>query len=124
MPRRRKDYRDYSIADRPQTERDCTVRALHIASGADYDMCYLAVALTGRRNNCGARITDWIRAYRKFGLCETKDQINLKHDVFPQDNVIVLIHGHIFAIRNGVHSDGMYWRANNNKRIRLAWRIP
>ena len=122
MRRRRIDTRDYSIAERPQTKNDCTVRALHIASGMPYDMAYLAIALCGRRNNSGSRMSDWIRAYQKFGLCLVSDKINLKYDLLPHDNVIILTRGHIVAIKNGVHSDGKY--ASNPKRILIAWRIP
>ena len=124
MPgRKRKDFRDYSISDRPQTSRDCTVRALVIASGIDYDIAYLAIALTGRRNNSGARLSQWVKAYRKFGLCLPCDQIK-RGEQLPTDNVIVLIYGHVFAIRNGVHSDGQYASLNNKSRVKLAWRIP
>lgn len=122
MPgRKRKDFRDYSISDRPQTSRDCTVRALVIASGIDYDIAYLAIALTGRRNNSGARLSQWVRAYRKFGQCLPENQIK-RGDPIPTDNVICLVYGHVFSIRNGVHSDGAY--AAKRNRIKLAWRIP
>jgi hypothetical protein len=118
--RRRPDYRDYSIAERPQTKNDCTVRAMHIASGMPYDMCYLAIALCGRRNNSGSRMSDWIRAYQKVGLCKPEHRFN-RGDIIPDDNVIILTRGHIVAIKNGVHSDGMY--AKPAKRILIAWRI-
>ena len=122
MARRRKDTRDYSIAERPQTKNDCTVRAMHIASGMPYDMCYLAIALCGRRNNSGSRMSDWIRAYQKVGLCALDTKIDLRKESLPTDNVIILTRGHIVAIKNGVHSDGMY--ASAPKRILIAWRIP
>lgn len=119
--KRRADTRDYSIAERPQTKNDCTVRAMHIASGIPYDMCYLAIALCGRRNNSGSRMSDWIRAYQKVGLCLPEHRID-RHDPIPTDNVIYLTYRHIVAIKDGRHSDGMY--ASAPKRIRLAWRIP
>jgi hypothetical protein len=114
----------YGIEGRPNhLKRDCTVRAMCIATGVDYIICATAIALCGRRNNCGARMTDWIRAYRKFGQCLTENQINLKYETIPNDNVIIVIRGHIFAIKNGVHSDGVHAFLNNNVRIRFAWRI-
>ena len=125
MPRgkKRADYRDYSIADRPQgISRDCVVRAMQVASGLDYDICYLAIALCGRRHNSGVRMSDYIRAYQKVGLCQPGDMINLKYDTFPNDNFIVLTRNHIFAVRNGKHSDGAH--AEQRVRVRMAWRIP
>ena len=122
--KRRTDLRDYSIAERPQNSRDCVVRTLHIASGMPYDMCYLAIALCGRRNNCGARLSAWVKAFQKLGLCKPEHLVNRRHEQVPADNVIVLIYGHVFAIKNGVHSDGQYAHLNNKSRVKLAWRIP
>jgi hypothetical protein len=106
-------------------KRDCTVRALHVASGIDYDMCYLFLAAAGRKNNCGAYTSDWLPVYRKLGLCQIDDLINLTHEVLPCDNVIICIRGHIYAIRNGVHSDGPYaFQSGLRRNIQFAWRIP
>ena len=105
--------------------RDCTVRALHVASGIDYDMCYLFLAASGRRNNCGAYVSDWLPVYQKLGLCNIDDKLNLTYDSIPHDNVIVCIRGHIYAIRNGVHSDGAYaFQSKYRRKIQFAWRIP
>jgi len=115
----------YDIAGRDANlKRDCTVRALHIASGIDYELCYIALAHAGRRNNCGARGSHWVKAFQAFNLCLPEHRVNLTHDAIPTDNVIVLIPGHIFAIKNGVHSDGGYAMFNNRKRIEAIYHIP
>ena len=129
MPRgkKRQDRKDYQVEGRPSTaNRDCTVRALHIASGLDYDLCAIALAVCGRRKNSGCSLSDWYRIFVRLELCDPSTKIpNVKRANDPrlQDNCIVLIRGHVFAIRNGVHSDGPYAFLNNNMRVRLAWRI-
>ncbi len=122
MKRRREV--DYGIQGRPSHLRnDCTVRAMVIATGMDYILCATAIALCGRRNNCGSHMADWVRAFRKFGQCLTENQINLKYEKI-EGNVIVMTRGHLYAIKDGIHSDGPYAHSmNNGKRIRLAWRI-
>jgi len=115
----------YGIEGRPQNvKRDCTVRAFSIASGIDYDMAYLMLAASGRRNNCGAHMHDWIRAYQAIGLCLDTDKVNIYTEPIPRDNVIVLVPGHIFTIRNGVHSDGKFGATAKYRKFRGAWRIP
>lgn len=115
----------YGIEGRPSNvRRDCTVRAFSIATGIDYDMAYLTLAAAGRRNNCGARGEDWIRAYQLIGLCLPQHKIDLTKQLLPRDNVIVLVPGHIFTIRNGIHSDGPNGWANKYRKYRGAWVIP
>jgi len=125
--KKRPDRKDYQVQGRPPTaNRDCTVRALHIASGLDYDLCAIALAVCGRRKNSGCRLSDWFPAMRHLNLChpETKiKDVKRANDSRLQDNCVVLVRGHVFAIRNGVHSDGPYAFLNNNMRVRLAWRI-
>jgi hypothetical protein len=124
--RRIHDRRDYGITGRHQTTNDCTVRALCVASGMEYDLCLIALAVAGRRKNSGVKMRDWFRVFQSLGLCKVEDKI--KHVTRPTDqdlhnNVIVLIRGHVYSIRNGVHSDGSYGYLNNNRRVRMAWRI-
>jgi len=115
----------YNIIGRDANlKRDCTVRALHIASGIDYDLCYIALAHAGRRNNCGARGSHWVTAFQAFGLCKPEHRVNLSHEALPCDNFICLIPGHIFSVRNGIHSDGEYARFNARKRIEAIYLIP
>jgi hypothetical protein len=115
----------FGIEGRPgNVKRDCTVRAFAVASGVDYDMAYLMLAMSGRRNNCGARMHDWIKAYQAIGLCLPADRIDLYTEPIPSDNVIVLVPGHIYTIRNGVHSDGEFGRRFKYRKFRGAWRIP
>ena len=124
--RRNKDTRDYGITGRHQTTNDCTVRTLHVASGMDYDMCLIALAVAGRRKNSGCRMRDWFRVFQSLGLCKVEHKIKNVTRPTDQDlhnNCIVMIRGHVFAIRNGVHSDGQYGYLNNNRRVRMAWRI-
>ena len=127
MPRGKKkiDKRDYQVDGRPSTaNRDCTVRALHIASGMDYDMCAIALAMCGRRKNSGCRLSDWYKVFQALNLCKERI-LNVSSTLDPklQDNVIVLVRGHVYSIRNGVHSDGPYGFLNNKSRVKLAWKI-
>lgn len=115
----------YGIEGRPtNVKRDCTVRAFAVASGIEYDMAYLMLAASGRRNNCGAHMGDWIRAYQAIGLCLDTDKIDLRTQALPYDNVIVLVPGHIFTVRNGIHSDGILGFRTKYRKLRGAWRIP
>ena len=129
MPRGKKriDKRDYGLDGRPNTAaRDCTVRTLHVASGLDYDLCAIALAVCGRRKNSGCRLSDWVKVYKTLGLCgndKVIPHVSSTLDPRLRDNCIVLMRGHVYAIRNGVHSDGPYGFLNNRARVKLAWRI-
>ena len=130
MPRGKKriDTRNYGqMIGRPSNAtRDCTVRALHIASGMDYDLCLIALAVCGRRKNSGVRFGDWYPAFVKLNLCLPDHRIaNVTSplDERVKDNCVVLIRGHVYTIRNGIHSDGGHAYLNARCRIRMAWRI-
>jgi hypothetical protein len=69
-------------------------------------------------------MNDWIKAYQAIGLCLPPDRIDLYTEPIPTDNVIVLVPGHIYTIRNGVHSDGEWGRKFKYRKFRGAWRIP
>lgn len=130
MPRGKKriDTRNYGeMQGRPSNAtRDCTVRALHIASDMDYDLCLITLAVCGRRKNSGVRFRDWYPAFAKLNLCFPMNRIkDVKSVLDPriQNNCVVLIPGHVYAIKNGIHSDGQHASANIRCRVRMAWRI-
>ena len=120
----------YGIEGRKPTEnRDCVVRALTVAANIPYEIAWLATAIKGRRKGCGMYAEDWLPAFKANGLCNDADKldyvdIKLLELKGKLDNVIICIKGHLFAIRNGTHSDGVGRKPVINKsNFAIAWRI-
>lgn len=119
--------------DCTREKNDCTVRALSIAASIPYEVAWLALTLCGRRKGSGIHREDWIAAYQNAGLCKDEDIIadwNTKPiagiKISELDNVIVHCQRHIYAIKDGKHSDAMDWNRNPviQKDIFTIWRIP
>ncbi len=103
---------------------DCTVRALCVAASIPYEFAWLAMAACKRRKGSGACLDSYLPAYQANKLMLDSQKL-AAGEAIPTDNVIVIVKGHIFAIRNGKHSDATEWMQHpiNRKPVIVAWRI-
>lgn len=116
-----------SQSKRKRQTNDCTVRAIAIAMGRDYDEVYDALAARGRRSG------------RKFKVDVYLEEIGLKKTTFPAQagqrryhvddfirdhqngTYIVKVAKHVFAVIDGVMHDTSM--ARSSKTVYAAWQI-
>lgn len=101
-----------SASKRPRQKLDCTVRALALARGIDYDVAYDILAEAGR--GCSKRFdfSTWIKRQNfavKISFPAVKGHPRMNpvrfSQEFPQGTYIVTVAKHIFVFINGVAFD-------------------
>ena len=104
--------------------RDCTVRALSLASNISYPQVHEAWKEVGRKDKHKVYAEKYIQKVCKIlniNAKQVKRHGTIKKLIsqFPQGNLFCLIRGHAFALIDGVS----HGEDNLNKYIEGAWKI-
>lgn len=107
-----------NLSRRPGQYHDCTVRALAIVTGMDYDLVYDILAKAGRKPCQGFEVERWIRRHKGLVLGGRFVESKLVRPraltpitfnfLYPQGRYLVSTTNHTWAVLDGVHYD--LWR--------------
>ncbi len=117
-----------SQSARPRQKNDCTVRALAVAKGMQYDDAYDLLAEAGRKCGRGFEFKDWISKQpwaRKISFPAIKGQRRMNPSTFvekfPKGVFICRVAKHVFAVRDGVVYDT--FENAPDRCIYMAWEV-
>jgi hypothetical protein len=107
---------------------DCTVRAVSVATGIDYDTVHAAFAKCGRKKGCRTYISITLRAVRELGFeavpCDSdfdaKTIAAIRAELPKSGAYLIRVRGHLAGARNGEIVD---WAEATRKRITGVWWI-
>jgi hypothetical protein len=123
-------YSDAGRSDsrRPKQKNDCTVRALSLALGMQYDEAYDLLAEAGRRCSSKFDFSAWIERQsfaKKIAFPAVKGQPRMNPvefaRQFPKGLFIVKVSKHILLFRDGVAFDD--YKVGDGRCIYTAWEI-
>lgn len=111
---------------RPRQKEDCTVRALVIATGADYDIAYDELKSRGRNSHrrfpfsiiTKEVIFDHVFVWQEFDPTITPVEFCER---YTHGTFILQMKGHVMCVKDGVVYDT--GRVSDNMAIKGAWRI-
>lgn len=117
---------------RPRQTNDCTVRALAIATGADYDVAYDTLKEAGRKCSRGFHFRKWAAKHSFNGFAfewmpfpAVKGQRRMNPATFckqfAEGRYIVKTAKHVFAIIDGVVHDS--WEQRADRCIYGCWKV-
>ena len=107
-----------SKSKRPRQSNDCTVRAIAIAMGLDYDDAYDWLAAEGRESWSRFNIDEFLkdRGARKISFPAVKGKPRMNPATFckefPKGRYICNVAKHVFAVVDGVVHDAFENRPN------------
>ena len=117
-----------SLSARPKQNNDCTVRAVALALGMEYDIAYDVLAGAGRKCGKGFHLNVWLTAQpwtRKipFQAIKGKPRMNPATFVkqYPLGVYICKVAKHVFLVKDGVVYDTFENRPD--RCIYTAWEI-
>lgn len=102
-----------STSRRPKQKNDCTVRALAISEGLDYDLAYDELKEAGRQCAKGFDFKAWAKAQPKrfeslsFPAVKGRPRMNVErfcHE-YPSGTYIIRTAKHVMAVKGGVVYD-------------------
>ena len=110
-------------------DRDCTVRALSIFFDIDYAHAHKVCAKFGRKNKRGFSSEKFKKAIKSIIRQTQKNavQVARKGSVqkiikkYCDNNLLILLHDHAFAVKNGIIMDS--WKPSINCHVKHAWII-
>jgi hypothetical protein len=118
-----------AYANLPGENRDCSVRALAIATGRAYAECHTAFAAAGRLPNVGTTVAASRFVHEILGLTyiETAKPwgyptLSYFAETHPRGRFILHSNGHAFALVDGVVHDWSGGRGSR-QRIKRAWEV-
>lgn len=107
--------------------RDCTVRALTIATGREYADCHAAMKAQGRKNRRGSSVYAMVAASKALGYHMTalaprtvraKTMRTIERDsAVSSGNFIVAMAGHVGAVQDGKVIDHTEGRLNRIQKV-------
>lgn len=113
---------------RPKQRDDCTVRALAVARGLEYDAAYDTLAEAGRKASRRFDMVEWLNAQpwaHKISFPAVKGQRRMNPDTFGREYAqgvyICRTAKHVYAVVDGVIHDDHAPRPD--RCIYTAWRI-
>lgn len=117
-----------SQSRRPKQTNDCTVRALALARGIEYDSAYDLLANAGRKCARGFFLGDWLEGQpwaEKIRFPAIKGQRRMNPaaftEQFKEGRYICRVSKHVFAVIDGVVYDT--FESRPDRCIYTAWRI-
>lgn len=102
-----------STSRRPKQRNDCTVRAVAIAEGLEYDLAYDELKDAGRKSARTFRFTEWANKqperFEKISFPAVKGQPRMNVErfcrQFPEGRFILNMAKHVMAVKDGVVYD-------------------
>lgn len=117
-----------STSRRPKQSNDCTVRALALARGMEYDEAYDVLADAGRTCGRGFDFVTWVAGQpwaRKIAFPAVKGQTRMNPasfvQQFPSGVFICRVAKHVFVVKNGVVHD--VFENRPDRCIYTAWEV-
>lgn len=117
---------------RPRQTNDCTVRAIALATGADYDFAYDTLKEAGRKCSRGFHFRKWAKdqsfngftfEWMAFPAVKGERRMNPMsfYKLFPQGRYIAKTARHVFAVIDGVVHDS--WEQRADRCIYGCWKV-
>ena len=122
-----------SLSKRPNESRDCSVRALAIATNSDYDAIYDLLHSYGRKKNTGFKFRSFIEKIKfvngysfvwiSFPARKGEKRMTISNfcENFNSGTYIVRTARHVIAIIDGVVNDS--WMQRDNRCVYGCWKI-
>lgn len=126
-----------SKSKRPRQKNDCTVRALALATGVDYDVAYTYLAVQGRKCSSGYNLTSlltWFAQheyslwgckfdYISFPAVKGQKRMNIVSflEEFQEGAYIIKTAKHVACVKDGVLFDTVPER--EDRCVYCAWKV-
>ena len=122
-----------TASDAKREDRDCTVRALAVAIGGDYNAAHATLKSMGRKHRRGIHSYTWLKAYSRHNLAV--DEVTRNFDgktirsltkelaLLDEDNVyLIVVTGHVAAF-DGKTKKLVDWADGRLHRIQEIYRV-